>query len=87
MQAKLIPAVTETKVVEVTPAMVQLTLTLDEAKSLSIVCRHIGGSPDTRRGHFDAMQAALRNAGVVANRDDSIREINLADVANISFKR
>ncbi len=45
------------------PALVQLTLTLPEARSLLVITYRVGGHPDTTmRRHTDAIAAAIHRA-------------------------
>ena len=47
------------------PSRVQLDLSMEEAETLRMVARRIGGHPKwTRRGHIAHMDDALKNAGV-----------------------
>lgn len=58
-------AVTRTEVVEVEPEKFVLTLTREEAEVLAIATWKVGGSPSgSSRKHFEAVDRALREAGV-----------------------
>lgn len=70
-QIEIKPAVTETKIVEVSPEQVVLTLSREEAEALCAVGQRIGGkSATTRRKHFDSINDALREAGIYDKGDD-----------------
>lgn len=43
---------------------IELTLTEVEAETLWLVCRHIGGDPQGRRGDMDDIRRSLSEAGI-----------------------
>lgn len=63
-----------------------VTLSKDEAESLRFVCNNVAGCPEkSRRKHTDAINRALRLAGVVAPCfDDHVGRINLDAVPKLA---
>lgn len=59
-----------------TTAGITLELTLEEARTLLYITNQVGGPPEGRRGHMDAIGSALRSAGVSApsSLDDELLE-------------
>lgn len=49
-----------------TTAGITLELTLEEARTLLYITNQVGGPPEGRRGHMDAIGSALSSAGVSA---------------------
>lgn len=70
-QAPIIPPPIEKK-------RVILELSINEAETLALILGRVGGAPGTgsRRGHCDAIDRALRDAGI--NRQATLRAINVA---------
>jgi hypothetical protein len=46
------------------PRIITIEMPEEVAESLKVVCHNIGGTPDGRRGHIDAINSALSSAGV-----------------------
>lgn len=62
-------------------SLVQLTLTMDEARTLQEVMWHVGGHSSGRRGHIDNIRNALASVGVSRPNSDCDRAI-----ASITFR-
>lgn len=64
-KATKIPAITRTEVVEVAPAIVQLELSINEAKFIAAILAKIAGNPDhSLRRYQPSISDALERVGI-----------------------
>lgn len=66
---------------------VTLELSVQEARTLAVILRHVGGHPETtRRGDAQSISAALEGAGVASKHphdwlDSIVRSIHFTDAS------